>query len=534
MKEDCIRNTNPAPPIPVHNILWVDDEIDVLKPHILYLKEKSFEVTPVTNGADALSLIDQYHYDAIILDQMMPGLDGISTLARLRQIDATIPVIMLTQIQDEPLVDEALSKHVADFLIKPIGGVQIASTLKRILHRTKIIKEQIPQSYTDDFNDIHDVINDQPNWQQWVEIYQKTIAWDLEFDPLNGTGLEETHKALKKEINAKFSDYVETNYLQWLNGQDGPPLSVDILDHYVFPYLKEGKSVHFIVVDCLRLDHWLTIEPLLQHYFYIDFNCYYSILPSATLYSRNALFSGLFPSQLANRFPDYWQEGTDDATSTNRYERQLLQWRIQEEGLKLKPGLRYFKIFDAKGGNEFIRQASTFDRISLSALVVNFIDILTHQRSESDLLQQIAPDQSAFCSLVKSWFTHSALFEILKIIAKQDAVVILTSDHGSILCNRPTRAFGNRETSTSLRFKFGNNLGCDRNQSLYIDNPEKYKLPAGSLNKNYIIAKEDYYFVYPNQFNEYTRQFRGGFQHGGISPGELIIPIATMTPRQHS
>ena len=534
MKRDNIRNINHSTSAPIHNILWVDDEIDVLEPHILYLREKSFQVTPVTNGSDALTLLDQYHYDAVILDQMMPGLDGISTLDRLRQIDTTIPVIMLTQIQDEPLVDEALSKRVADFLIKPIGGVQIASTLKRILHRTKIIEEQIPQSYTDDFNDIHNLINNQPDWKEWVKVYQKITTWDLEFDPLSRTGLEETHQALKKEINTKFSDYVENNYPEWLKGKGGPLLSVDVLDHYVLPYLKEEKPVHFIVVDCLRLDHWLTIESLLQPYFYIDLNCYYSILPSATLYSRNALFSGLFPSQLADRFPEFWQEGADGETSTNRYERQLLQWKIQEEGLQLKPGLRYFKIFDAKGGNEFIRQATTFDQITLSALVVNFIDILTHQRSESDLLQQIAPDQSAFCSLVKSWFSHSALFEILKIIAKQDAVVILTSDHGSVLCNRPARAFGNRETSTSLRFKVGNNLGCDRSQSLYIDDPKQYKLPTGNLGKNYIIAKEDYYFVYPNQYNEYTRQFRGGFQHGGISPGELIIPIATMTPRGNS
>ena len=263
MKGDNIRNINHSTSAPIHNILWVDDEIDVLEPHILYLREKSSQVTPVTNGSDALTLLDQYHYDAVILDQMMPGLDGISTLDRLRQIDTTIPVIMLTQIQDEPLVDEALSKRVADFLIKPIGGVQIASTLKRILHRTKIIEEQIPQSYTDDFNDIHNLINNQPDWKEWVKVYQKITTWDLEFDPLSRTGLEETHQALKKEINTKFSDYVENNYPEWLKGKGGPLLSVDVLDHYVLPYLKEEKPVHFIVVDCLRLDHWLTIESLL-------------------------------------------------------------------------------------------------------------------------------------------------------------------------------------------------------------------------------------------------------------------------------
>ena len=287
--------------------------------------------------------------------------------------------------------------------------------------------------------------------------------------------------------------------------------------------------MYLIVVDCLRLDHWLTVEPLLQPYFYINRSCYFSILPSAILYSRNALFSGLFPQELAERFPRYWQENSENQTSTNRFEKQLLQ--LQNAGLKLKPSLRYFKIFDNKGGNEYIRQVSSFERISLSALIVNFIDILTDQRSQSDVLQQIAPDESAFRSLAKSWFAHSALFEILKIIAPRDAVVVLTTDHGSVLCNRPTKAFGNRETSTSLRSKVGTNLECDDYQAVYIKQLKAYKLPAESSNKNYIIAKDDYYFVYPNQFHEYTRQFRGGFQHGGISLGELIVPVVTMTSR---
>ena len=512
-------------------ILWIDDEIEALRPHILYLNEKSYDVTPVSNGDDAISMIKSSRYDVILLDQMMPGQDGMSVLARVREHDASIPLIMVTQCREEAVINEALGKRISDFLVKPIGGAQIASTLKRVLDQTKIIEEQVPHKYTQDFNQIRLLKDSTPDWRNWADIHSKLVEWDLEFDLLGETGLEETHLEQKKECNALFSDYVAENYTRWIRGEDAPVLSVNVLDRFVIPHLRKNKQVYFIVVDCLRLDHWLAIEPLLQPYYYVDQSCYYSILPSATLYSRNALFSGLFPLELAEEFPQYWLENSEDQTSTNRFEKQLLQSKLRKAGLRLKPGLRYFKIFDAKGGNEYIRQVSSFERISLSALIVNFIDILTHQRSQLDVLQQIAPDESAFRSLAKSWFAHSALFEILKIIAPRDAVVVLTTDHGSVLGNRPTKAFGNRQTSTSLRFKVGTDLACDADQAVHIKQPKSYKLPAESSNKNYIIAKDDYYFVYPNQFHEYTRQFRGGFQHGGISMGELIVPVVTMTSR---
>lgn len=517
-----------------HKILWVDDEIDALRPHIMLLSEKAYDVTPVSNGDDAIALVTDIRYDAVLLDQMMPGQDGITTLDRIREIDPVVPVIMVTQCSDDQLIEEAIRKRIADFLVKPIGVAQIASTLKRVLDQTNIIEDSLPIRYTEDFNQIRFAKESHPDWRKWIEIYIKLVEWDIEFDRLARTGLTETHLEQKKECNALFSRYVEENYMRWINGDDTPILSVDVVNKFVIPHLREERPVYFIVVDCLRLDHWLAIEPLLQPYFYIDRDYYYSILPSATLYSRNALFSGLFPQELAERFPEYWQEGAEQETSTNRYEKQLLQHKLQNEGLKLRPGLRYFKIFDAKGGNEYIRQVSSSNRISLSALVVSFIDTLTHQRSQSDLLQQIAPDESAFRSLTKSWFAHSSLFEILKIIATQDAVVVLTTDHGSVLCNRPSKAYGNRETSTSLRFKVGTHLGCDYDQAIYIDHPNTFRLPAESSSKNYIIAKEDYYFVYPNQYYEYTRQFRGGFQHGGISTGELIVPVVTMMPRKQS
>lgn len=513
------------------NILWVDDEIDLLKSHIFFLQGRGYNITPISNGDDALSLIKEQNYDAVLLDQIMPGRDGMSTLALIREVEPSLPVIMVTKSEEEELMDEAIGNRIDDFLVKPLSPNRILPVLKRVLDQEKMIETKVPHDYTTDFNKIRQMKEGDPNWEDWVSLYLKLVEWDIEFDQLEKTGLEQTHAEQKKECNALFSSYVEKNYIDWLNGKNSPILSVDVIDKWVAPLLKNREQVYFIVVDCLRLDQWLTIEPLLQPYFHISREHYYSILPSATLYSRNALFSGLFPRELEQKYPKYWEETPDDETSTNQHEKALLQIRLEQMGLKLKPPLRYFKIFDTRGGMEYIRHASSTNKVSIAALVVNFIDILTHKRSQIDILQQISPDESAFRSLTRSWFAHSALFEILKIISRKNVTIVLTSDHGSILSNRASKAYGNRDTSTSLRFKTGNNLGCDPNEAVYISDPKDYKLPGGSIGKNYILAKEDYYFVYPNQYHEYKRQFKGGFQHGGISMEEMILPCVFMRPR---
>ena len=517
-----------------HQILWIDDEIEALQPHILVLRDRGYAVTPATNGEDGIALLTRpgMQYSAILLDQVMPGKDGMATLDAIRAINPQIPVILITQSSDEEFVEVALGKQVTDFLVKPIGVAQIISTLKRVLDQSQIVVNQIPNQYTTDFNTIRTLKDSDPNWQDWVNIYVKLLQWDLMSEKLAEGGLKETHLAQKKECNTEFSDFVESNYRDWVAGSaDAPPLSVNILDRHVIPQLQEGKSVYFIVVDCFRLDHWLAVESLLYPYFFIERQYSFSILPSATMYARNALFSGLFPIELAERYPEYWQEGSDGETSTNRYERQLLEAHLQRRGIKLKPGIQYFKIFDTRGENIYRKRVASNTRVSLSALVINFIDILTHQRSQSDVLQQLAPDESAFRALARSWFSHSVLFDILRIIAAQKATVVLTSDHGSVFCNRATRAYGNRDTTTSLRFKIGANLGCEEGEAIYLRKPQEYKLPAENTSKDYILAKDDYYFVYPNDFYKYKRQFQGGFQHGGISMGELITPVVTLTPR---
>ena len=517
-----------------HHILWIDDEIEALQPHIRVLRERGYTVTPVTNGEDGIALLTNgdTQYSALLLDQVMPGKDGMATLEAVRTIDAQIPVILVTQSSDEQFVEIALGKQVTDFLVKPIGVAQIVSTLKRVLDQTQIVLEQIPSQYTADFNAIRELKDSGPNWQEWVDIYLKLLQWDLVSDKLSEGGLEETHLGQKKECNTEFSDFVAANYPNWVDGNsEAPPLSVNVLDRHVIPQLQAGKSVYFIVVDCFRLDHWLAVESLLYPYFSIEREYSFSILPSATMYSRNALFSGLFPAEIAEHYPQYWQEESDGGTSTNRYERQLLEEYLNRSGIKLKSAPQYFKIFDARGGNIYKKRVAANTRVEFSALVVSFVDILTHQRSQSDVLQQLAPDVSAFRALARSWFSHSVLFDILRMIAAQNATVVLTSDHGSVFCNRATRARGNRDTTTSLRFKIGTNLGCEENEAVHLRKPAEYRLPAETTSKDYILAKDDYYFVYPNDFYKYKRQFQGGFQHGGISMGELITPVVTLTPR---
>lgn len=514
-----------------HKILWIDDEIEALKSHVFALRAKNYEITTVSNGHDAISLVKEGNYDAVLLDQVMPGLDGMKTLEQIKEIAPVLPIIMVTQSSEDQLIDEALSKKVDDFLIKPLSPSQISSTLKRILERDEIVYSKIPQKYAKDFNYIVRERQKGPDWKKWIDIYVKLAEWDLTLDKTPDMGLEETRLEQKKECNKVFSEHVERNYVDWVNNRNSPMLSVDVFDEAVIPLLQEGKQVFFIVVDCLRLDQWLTIEPILREYFRIERDYYYSILPTATLYSRNAIFSGMFPLEIYRNFPDYWQETSKDGASTNRYEKQMMYDKLSSYGLDLTPSPRYFKVFDAKGGDNYIRQASSFDKISLAALVIDFVDILVHKRSESDLLQEIAPDEAGFRSLTKSWFIHSSFFEILKIISKRkDINIVLTSDHGSILGNRASKVFGTKETTTGLRFKMGTNLGCNSDEAVYITNPKRYKLPAEIINKNYIIAKEDYYLVYPNQFHEYKRQFKGGFQHGGISMEEMILPLITMKP----
>jgi CheY-like chemotaxis protein len=465
---------------------------------------------------------------------MMPGISGIETLQGIKERDPYVPVIMVTKSEDEGLVDAAIRKDIDNYLVKPVNPLQVFTAAKQLLDGNKIRETGAMRDYVDEFTVLRNLRMDMPTADSWIEVYRKLVEWDIRLDDHRDAGLLQTHEDAKLEANVEFSRFVCDNYPAWVNSdvEGRPNLSVDIVPEYVAPLLRDRRKVYFILIDCLRLDQWVAIEALLEPYFDIRREHYYSILPTATSFSRNSIFAGLYPLEIAKCHPEYWSMPGEDGQSLNRFERQLLDLQLERLGVQVNPTTKYIKVFNQEEASAVKKDIASLYSLPLVALVFNFIDILSHGRSESEILQEIAPDEAAFRALTTAWFKHSALFEILKAVSRQDATVILTTDHGSILARRSTVAYGNRDTSTNLRFKIGTNLGCDEKNALHIKKPEGHQLPAPGVNTHYILARENYYFVYPTNYHEYERQYRGSFQHGGISMEEMILPCIVMNPRR--
>ncbi len=516
-------------------ILWADDEIELLRSHILFLEEKGYRVTPVSNGEDALASTLREKFDAVLLDESMPGRGGLETLELIKEHDPGLPVILVTKNEAESLMDEVIGRRISDYLLKPVRPMQIFLALKRLLDGDRLHETRLARDYVAELAKARAEAGPAPDWRRWIEIHTRSAQWDVELDAAGDAGLRQAHADQRREMNVEFCQYVEANYHSWTRPDadpaDRPPLSVDVVERWVAPHLRAGKRVTLVVIDCMRLDHWLTVEPILRPYFDITLDHQISILPTSTPYSRNAIFSGLYPEEIQKQFPEFWQEISADERSKNRFERQLLEKLLERLGVSLAAGLKYLKVSNVEEASHVRRNVVTFQNIPLVAMVFNFLDMLTHGRSESDLLKELAPDESAFRSVMRSWFNHSALFDALKWLSKQDGVVIVTTDHGAVLSRRSSLVYGNRETSTNLRFKYGMNLGCDARAAVHVKDPSRFRLPADSLNKHYIVAKEDFYFIYPTKFHEYENRYRGSFQHGGISLDEMILPVATLVPR---
>jgi CheY-like chemotaxis protein len=514
-------------------ILWVDDEIDSLKPHILFLQDKGYDVVGCVSGDEGIALVGREHFDLALLDEMMPGKDGLTTLEELKALRPHLPVVMVTKSEEESLMEEAIGQKIDDYLTKPANPSQVLMVIKRILDSHKIRSESLSKRYIGDLNRFNQKLYGPVEPEDWYEAARTLGQWDLELDEHPDVGLAHTHDGAHTEWNNEFTKYIERNYPGWLQEkfQKGqrPLLSPDILDEFVAPSLKSGKKTLLLVIDCMRLDQWLAIEPLLSDHFTIDRQYYFSLLPTATPYSRNSIFSGEFPDDIARKYPDIWM--SDDEGSLNRFEEVMLNDALKSRAINVKGGVKYAKVFNNSESDALAKKISSYFDSDLVALVFNFLDIMSHGRSNNMILKEIAADESAFRSLMKTWFSHSSLYKMLKEFSAQGYNVILTTDHGSKLCHRGAMAHGKRDTSTTLRYKVGDNLNCDQKQGILIRKPEEWRLPKPRLATTYLIAREDFYFVYPNRYNEFARQFQNSFQHGGISIEEMVLPLALMTPR---
>ena len=544
-------------------ILWIDNQITTVKqpneqsedsyrekqkyitpkPYVRFLEYEGYDVSLADTGAEGIALLkDETFHAALLSYDAAMQVDNL--LACIRDVDAHIPIILLTHEDGQEVLQQASLYNVNNiFMMSENAQVkasskQLALSLDFLLEKQGVREAYTPQAYVQNFNrarisegEIRGRDTDS-EWQAWIDTYVRLVKWDLRLDTLhNVDGLKTIHETEKREANAAFANYIQDNYKHWLVGRASPPLSVDVVYKYVIPEIQAGKQVLFIVMDCMRLDHWLKIEPLLYPLFDIKTDYYYSIVPTATRYARNAIFSGLFPLELAERYPDLYAEPDNTHTSINRYEKQLMRLQFERHGIPLKPPLHYFKIFDVRGEMQYLHWLSVADRISLSALVVDFLDMLTHTRYEVDLLRQMIPDEAAFRTLVHAWFQHSRLYEIFRIAAERDLTVILTSDHGSIRCQNAAKISSQAELTAGLRFKEGKNISCADEAGWILKDPEEYRLPGKAARKNYVLAKEDCYFVYDRQFNVYKEIFQGSFQHGGVSLEEMILPCIVLEPR---
>jgi len=515
--------------LPGKKILWVDDEIDSLRPHILFLEKRGFQISTAMSGDDAIVMVNEQTFDLVLLDEMMPGKDGLTTLAEIKDIAPHLPVVMVTKSEEESLMDEAIGQKIDDYLVKPANPSQVLLVIKRLLDSRKIISSSSMRRYITEINQFNQKLYGALEPQDWHEAARILSTWNLELDENADVGLEQTLEGTRKEWNNEFTKYIENNYLGWLHDDNRPLLSPDISEKYLVPVLKQNRKLLFVVVDCMRLDQWMLIEPILAEFYSIQRNYYYSILPSATPFARNALFAGMFPDDIGRVYPDTYD--TEDEGSLNRNEEKFFIDNLARNGLRLEKQMKYLKINDNTQGEVIAKKISDLYDAQVVTLVFNFLDILVHGRSNNVILKEIAGTESAFRSLMRSWFVHSPLFSILKSFATRDYTVVITSDHGSVLCKRGTVAYGKRSTSTNLRYKYGDNLNSDAKDSIQIKKPDQWRLPMMSLATTYIIAKEDFYFVYPNRYNEMVRYFQNSFQHGGVSLEEMVVPLAVLNPK---
>ncbi len=509
-------------------ILWADDEIDLLKPHILFLEGKGYTVTPVNNGLTAVDKIKEEDFDIVFLDENMPGISGLDSLTDIKKIKPHIPIVMITKSEEESIMEEAIGGNIADYLIKPVNPNQILLSLKRNLDQSKLITEKTNLSYQREFREIGMRLNQRLDKEDWVELYNDLIYWELKLEKTEDNAMQEILSMQKKEANLQFSKYIESNYLNWLNGvEEAPEMIHTIFKNRIAPKVSEGVFV--LVIDNLRLDQWKVLKPVISKYFSVKReDTIFSILPTATQYARNAFFAGLMPSVIAKKYPNYWK-GEQDEGGKNDFEKELLAKQL--ERLNIKGSFSYNKITNLEKGKKLLEQFHSLLDNDLNVIVYNFVDMLSHARTEMEVIKELASDEAAYRSLTISWFEHSPLHDIIRKIAESKRNLMITTDHGTVKVNHPVKIVGDKTVNTNLRYKAGRNMSYSEKEVFCITRPEEAFLPKEAINFEYVFAKNHDFFIYPNNYNHYVKYYKDTFQHGGISLEELLIPYIELEPK---
>ncbi|MEN8118369.1 MAG: bifunctional response regulator/alkaline phosphatase family protein [Bacteroidota bacterium] len=513
-------------------ILWTDDEIDLLRPHIIFLQEKGYEVETANNGLDAVEKVTEGYYDIIFLDENMPGMTGLETLTKIKAIAPNVPVVMITKSEEENIMDEAVGAKISDYLIKPVNPKQILLSLKKNIDKKRLVTEQTTSKYQMQFAQIGMQISDKLSFDEWKDIYKKLVYWELELSQSEDSAMDQVLRMQKEDANKAFFRFIKDNYIDWFNQDLGerPMLSPDIIKHRVFPHLEQGKKTFVLVVDNLRYDQWRILSPVFNEYFRTQSEeLYCGILPTATMYARNSMFAGLMPSEIERLYPEYWDDDNNEGHK-NKYEEELLRKQMARTGRK--ESLYFQKVGGVKKERWVTENLKSILESDLSVMVVNFVDMISHARTEMDMIRELANNEKAYRSITLSWFTNSSLLELIKSLAENDIRLVITTDHGAIRVDNPVKVIGDRETNTNLRYKLGKNLNFKSKHVFEVRDPRKIYLPSRNVSTSYIFAHNTDFFAYPNNFNYYANYYKDTFQHGGISMEELIIPVITLVPKK--